>query len=67
MHFLFPALCKKEYYSYPLSAGKNNIPAHRLAYDVTGRMQILIAVLKLIYNITVQISINRTNLLAVGG
>jgi hypothetical protein len=35
MYFLFlPALCGKEYYSYPHSAGRNNIPAHRLVCDV---------------------------------
>jgi hypothetical protein len=31
MYFLFlPALCGKEYYSYPHSAGRNNIPVRRL-------------------------------------
>jgi hypothetical protein len=38
MPFLFlPALCGKEYYSYPHSAGKNNIPARRLVCDVAIR------------------------------
>ena len=53
MYFLFlPALCGKEYYSYPALQGKNNIPARRLVYG----MQILIFGVKLIYNERISLS-----------
>ena len=40
MYFLFlPALCGKEYYSYPALQGKNNIPARRVVREFVFRCQ----------------------------
>jgi hypothetical protein len=56
MYFLFlPTLYMKEYYFYPHSAGRNNIPARILVCDV-ARRPLVCKFLSLIYNERISLS-----------